>query len=293
MPEDVNPDGDGKEVVVPEPATDIQPEGKEVPIVPEGEKAEATVDKTADDKLTKLEARLEALELEKTHWHNKANKEYRQRADLEREVAKLRTSLPTHVPPEKEPVDRANLDKLVEAGDWDKAVEKIADRKVEEKLTALQQKHQRDRVQADRAVAFQQAQSEAVFKYPDLANDDAELTEFYLKVLDKYPQYRNEPNGPLLTMHKMEEEAMRLGVTLTPSDQWQESLGVKGNLKGNKEVARRAKAQAGSIGAGRGGGNRTYVLSKEQQEVVRNSGLDEKAYARVASQLEGNGGVEA
>ena len=54
MPEDVNPDGDGKEVVVPEPATDIQPEGKEVPIVPEGEKAEATVDKTADDKFTKL-----------------------------------------------------------------------------------------------------------------------------------------------------------------------------------------------------------------------------------------------
>ena len=292
MPDDVNPDGDGKEVVVPEPSTDIQPEGKEVPIVPEGEKTEVVTDKAADDKLTKLEARLEALELEKTHWHNKANKEYRQRADLEREVAKLRTSLPTHVPPEKEP-DRSELDKLVEEGKWDLAVEKLADKKITEKLTELQQKQYQDRILADRAVAFQQAQSEAVFKYPDLANDDAELTEFYLKVLDKYPQYRNDPNGPLLTMHKMEEEALRLGVTLTPSDQWQESLGVKGNLNGNKEVARRAKAQAGSIGAGRGGGNRTYVLSKEQQEVVRNSGLDEKAYARVAAQLEGNGGVEA
>ena len=294
MPDDVNPEE--KEVIVPEPPpAEVEP--KEVYITAPGEKETPPApDKGAEEKLTKLEARLEALELEKTHWTNKANKEYRKRSDLEREIAALRTSpVRTHVPAETEP-NRAELDKLVEDGQWDKAVEKLAEKKVDERLTAIQAKNQQDRVQADRTIAFQQAQSEAVYKYPDLANDDSELTEFYLKVLDKFPQYRNNPDGPMLTMYRMEEEAKRLGVQLTPSEEWSSAYKGTPAVGGNKEVARRARAQAGSIGAGRGAaGSRTYTLSKEQQEIVRNSGIDEKSYARVASQLEGNGngGVEA
>ena len=299
MPEDAV-DPEAQEIAVPDPPADIQPEGKEVVIVPEagGEKAKESPAKDTLDpaKLTKLESRLEALELEKKAWQNKTQYERRQRQDLEKEIANLRTSLPkTHVPPEKEP-NRTELDQLVEDGKWDVAVEKLADKKVTERINALQQKAVQDRQQADRLVSFQQAQSEAVYKYPDLANDDSELTEFYLKVLDKFPQYRNDPNGPMLTMYRMEEEAKRLGVQLTPSEEWSSAYKGTPAVGGNKEVARRARAQAGSIGAGRGAaGSRTYTLSKEQQEIVRNSGLDEKSYARVASQLEGNGngGVEA
>ena len=177
-------------------------------------------------------------------------------------------------------------DKLVEQGQWQTAVTKIAEQAAASVLTAKQAEAQFNQVQESREQIRQGHMKTLLTTYTELdeaTGDPASLVSVvFNKVLDAHPEYSSSELGPRTAMRDMEHilliEHGILPRGTTPVH--------------TKETARQARVNQASLPPGRPAGKPGVVtLSKEQKELCDMQGIPYADYARSLRDVEKGGGI--
>ena len=206
---------------------------------------------------------------------------------LQRDIAELKQRPQTTVAPAAAPQAATNeYDKLVEQGQWQTAVTKIAEQAAASVLTAKQAEAQFNQVQESREQIRQGHMKTLLTTYTELdeaTGDPASLVSVvFNKVLDAHPEYSSSELGPRTAMRDMEHilliEHGILPRGTTPVH--------------TKETARQARVNQASLPPGRPAGKPGVVtLSKEQKELCDMQGIPYADYARSLLAVEQGGGI--
>lgn len=175
-------------------------------------------------------------------------------------------------------VEEDEIDKLANQ-DWKKAVELLAERKIEE----IAQRQRADEQQNLSIQELEQSKTRVRSKYPSIDHEESEEAKVYMEVLNENPGLLRNVYGPELAMYKMEERMRSQG--RVPEE-------VKPII--DKELARRSRVQATSLPGGRPASKpNTYVLTREQKEYCDFHNISYDQYARTAKNLESGESLEA
>ena len=190
----------------------------------------------------------------------------------QREIELLKSARPV----EKEPEPIVELDELdkIAQKDWKLAVRKLA---AEEARNVVQSEKQRlDLARTQETVSVRQEQnSQAVLaRHPELFDNASEKSQIFQSILDKNPEWRTSPDGPLLVMYQMEDELRKSGV----------ETDEPGRLKRVTSISLPVSKIVPS--------NNKIVLTREQKEFCDQNGVSYEDYARTLKKSGDRMGVE-
>ena len=155
--------------------------------------------------------------------------------------------------------------------DPENAIKKLAQSETQRILTEERKKIQEQtEYQTTRNEIDKNSQS-ALERHPELNDTTSEKSEIWFDILNKNPRWRNSPDGPLLTMYRLEEELRQRGYD------------VDGSIteKVTKERERIARVSGTTVPASRPTTpSNKIVLTKEQREFCDENGMSYEAYAR-------------
>jgi len=102
-------------------------------------------------------------------------------------------------------------------------------------------------------------------KYPELKDQDSDITKTWMKVVNEHPEWHGDPLGPIAAMHAMEEIL---------------------ESKGDGESRRRARVNATSLRPGTPAKSTTITLSKEQKEFCKSHEISEESYLKTLKAMD-------
>lgn len=202
----------------------------------------------------------------------------------ERQIQKLQQQLeamskpsqPASQPEKEVPV--SELDKMVQEGRWQEAVSKLAEQRAkeifQEEQMRIQQQSEQQRLQSE----IEKNAQLALERHPELNDATSEKAQIWLDILNQNPRWRQSPDGPLLTMYRLEEELRRKGYDIDGS--------IKRSVESEKE--RIARAQATATHASRPVSSNKITLTKEQREFCDLNGIKYEDYARNLTRVGGS-----
>lgn len=218
---------------------------------------------------------------EQDSFKNKVYAQDRIISKLQREIDLLRQE--RTAPPPKAQEQQDDLDKLAQT-DWKAAVRKVA---LEEAKKLRDEENQRIselRVAEQQTQRLEQNTSTVVSRHPELNDAGSEKYQVFQAILDKHPDWRMSPDGPLLTMYEMENELRAKGYD------------IDGTIKkaAEAEGERLVRASASSLAPSRTAplANK-IVLTKDQRDFCDQNGVSYEDYARTLRKAGDKAGVEA
>ena len=242
---------------------------------PEAAKPEDAIAQKVRDDLDRLySGKLDQVE-------NRLRGAQRINTQLQQKLQALEQRLAPKAPVTPESQRDAELQALVDKGDWQTAVGKIA----EERAAALYQQRLQLEQQQSQIQAMEQTldQSRQLVsqRYPDLdvenGDPDSDISRTFNAILNQDPGLLRNPYGPEIAMHRMEE-----------------AIRAQQSTEQNAETARQQRVGQGGLPVSRGAGvGGKVTLDKEQKEFIDYHGIDPKVYAQMQQSLAQHGGVEA
>ena len=244
--------------------------------------ASAPAEPTADEKLSaRIRADFEKLyggKLEQVE--NRLRGAQRINTQLQQKVSTLEqklTPLPVVTP---QSAKDAELQALVDKGDWQTAVAKVATEQAErlyQERTVLAQRQaalqaQEHTLETSKALVTQ--------RYPDLdpetGDANSDISRAYVTILNQDQALLSNPYGPEIAMYRMEQALQ------------QQTTGVR-----SAETMRQQRlGQTGLAPSRSAPDNGKVVLTHEQKEFIDYHGIDPKVYAKIQQSLAQQGGVE-
>ena len=273
-------------VVDDEPVVVVAPEPTVKPTDPALEvdlETTPTPEPTADEKLSaKIRADFEKLyggKLEQVE--NRLRGAQRINTQLQQKVSTLESRLTPPAPVTPQSAKDAELQALVDKGDWQTAVARVASEQAErlyQERTVLAQRQAALQVQEQ---TLDNSKSLVIQKYPDLdpetGDADSDVSRVYVAILNQDLGLLSNPYGPEIAMYRMEQALQ------------QQTNGVQ-----SAETTRQQRVGQTQLAPPRTTpGNGKVVLSHEQKEFIDYHGIDPKTYARIQQSLAQSGGVEA
>lgn len=160
------------------------------------------------------------------------------------------------------------LDKLAQK-DWKSAVGKIAEARAKEIITN-ERKAIENASQQEIEARLMEDNSQAVLsKHAELGDPTSEKAQIFQDILNSNPRWRNLPDGPLLTMYKMEDELRKRGYAIDSA------------VKANAETERMSRVTATSLPTSRAtSASNKIVLTRDQREFCDTNGISYEDYAR-------------
>jgi len=212
-----------------------------------------------------------------TKMRNRLGYQERQIQKLQQQIETMGKPSQPATEPEKE-VPVSELDKMVQDGHWQEAVTKLARK---EAMDLYQIEQAKIKEQADQQLLTSEIEKNAqsaLDRHPELNDATSEKAQIWLDTLNKNPRWRQSPDGPLLTMYKMEEELRKKGYDIDGS--------IKKSVESEKE--RLARASATSTPSSRPVSSNKITLSKEQREFCDLNGVKYEDYARNLAKVGGS-----
>ena len=212
---------------------------------------------------------------EPKHEDSLKNKVYAQDriiARQQREIDLLKSSQVV----EKEPESVVELDELdkIAQKDWKLAVRKLASEEANKIYLTEKQKLDVAREQETVAAKVERNSQAVLARHPDLSDGGSEKAQIFQSILEKNPEWRTSPDGPLLVMYQMEDEIRKAGGEVV-------------------EPNRLARAAATSLPASKVvSSNNKIVLTREQKEFCDQNGVSYEDYARTLKKSGERTGVE-
>jgi hypothetical protein len=191
---------------------------------------------------------------------------------MQRELDELRASKQEPVHPQREPDD---IDKIAQ-NDWKAGVRIVIQ-------DELKQERQRITQEANEININQIMEKNSQFvlsRHSELNDANSEKSQIFQDILNTNPQWRSNPDGPLLVMYQMEEKLREKGYEVEPK------------TKEETEAERLARAKANSLPPSKPSTTNKFVLTKEQREFCDEHQIPYDEYAKTASKIGGGKGVE-
>lgn len=160
------------------------------------------------------------------------------------------------------------LDELAQK-DWKAAVSKITETKVQEILAKEKKTVEAASRQMSEATLMEENSQIVLSKHAELGDGTSEKSQLFQDILSQNPRWRTSPDGPLLTMYKMEDELRKRGYVIdTPH-------------RVDTEADRIGRVTAASLPAARtSSASNKIILTREQREFCEQNGIGYEDYAR-------------
>lgn len=160
------------------------------------------------------------------------------------------------------------LDELAQK-DWKAAVGKIAEVRVQEILANERKAIEATSRQEGEAFLMEENSKVVLSKHTELSDETSEKSQLFQDILSQNPRWRTSPDGPLLTMYKMEDELRKRGYV------------IDNPHKPDTEAERIGRITATSLPASRSSStNNKVILTREQREFCEQNGIGYEDYAR-------------
>jgi hypothetical protein len=160
------------------------------------------------------------------------------------------------------------LDELAQK-DWKAAVGKIADARVQEILASERKSVEAASRQVSEARLMEENSQVVLSKHSELGDETSEKSQLFQDILNQNPRWRTSPDGPLLTMYKMEDELRRRGYV------------IDSPRKSEAEADRINRVSAAGLPAARASSaSNKIILTREQREFCEQNGIGYEDYAR-------------
>ena len=234
----------------------------EVPDVKPGDSIVVDLDKPQDSKEAKPQQTEKYVTVEELKsiqkQMNGMSAALRNVEKISRQINELQSVISNpKVTPKEKLEAKDELDELVEVN-WKKAVSKIADGVIEEKLKTLELQNQTRQAEYMTSQTLEKSKQEAASKHPELLDESSEKSQVYMRILNQHPEYLHNPYGPKLAMHDMEEE-----------------LGIKSS------VSKPQRINATYIPRSTSSSNPNRItLTPDQKEFCDHNGIKYEDYAR-------------
>jgi hypothetical protein len=173
-----------------------------------------------------------------------------------------------NVGPTVRPEDMDEYDKLVEK-DWKAAVRKLAQ---EEAATLRKQEREEEftrQAAAKQANLLEQSKKSVLDRYPQLSQDDSEISIKFKEVVARHPEYTTNEFGPILAMRDMEEELKSEG-----------KLDTFSKKVVDKEIERRARVGVASVPKASPASGSKSTLSAEDKKFCDFNGIKYDVFLR-------------
>lgn len=167
-------------------------------------------------------------------------------------------------------VDALTPDQIEEIAqrNWQLAV----DLKAQKVFRQTKQRELLEQKQISTAQQLEQSKNLVRERYPTIEDGTSEESKLYIEVLNENPHLLSNISGPELAMYKMEEKMRQQGIQ-PPAYRRQYMSDV------NQEVQRRERIGAGSIPHGSPASGDKVMLTQEQIDFAKQSGIPLKKFA--------------
>ena len=279
MPKAGAPAVDDDPVVVSDPEPIVKPTDAALEV---DVNEQPSVTPSADEQLSaKIRADFEKLyggKLEQVE--NRLRGAQRIITQLQLKVSSFEQKLTPPAPVTPQSAKDAELQALVDKGDWQTAVAKVATEQAErlyQERTVLAQRQAALQIQEQ---TLDSSKSLVVQKYPDLdpetGDADSDISRAYVQMLNQDPALLSNPYGPEIAMYRMEQ-------ALQASQRGEQTA----------ETTRQQRVGQTQLAPSRTApGNGKVVLDREQKEFIDYHNIDPKVYAQIQQSLAQSGGVE-
>jgi len=219
---------------------------------------------------------------EQDPFKNKVYAQDRIIAKLQREIEELRS---TKAPPAREPEPEPDVDEIDKLAqhDWKAAVRKLAQDEARRLQNAEAQRLEEAKNSEMTAQRLSHNTQTVLERHPELDDATSEKFQVFQDILNKNPDWRMSPDGPLLTMYEMENALRSKG------------FDVDGTIrkKVEAETSRIARTNATSLPSSRSTTmSSKVVLTKDQRDFCDQNGVSYEEYARTLRKSGDKMGVE-
>jgi hypothetical protein len=121
-------------------------------------------------------------------------------------------------------------------------------------------------------------------EFPELKNEDSEHYSMFMSILEKHPEWRNSPIGPIKVANEM-KRALKSGNG--------DNIISKARSDGaNEERDRQARINNQPLSSGRDtGSKKSFTLTKAQLELCKEMNIKPENYAKIAMRMNNGEGV--
>ena len=200
---------------------------------------------------------------------------------LQQKLSALEQRLPPKPESAPQSARDAELQALVDKGDWQTAVAKVAQEQAEKLYQERTLLAHRQATLAAQEQTLETSKQTVIQRYPDLdpetGDANSEVSHLYTQMLNADPMLLSNPYGPEMAMYRMEQQlAGAQNGQQTAETQRQQRVAQTG-LAPSRPVP-----QPGKV-----------ILDRDQKEFIDYHGLDPKVYAKIQQSLGQSGSVEA
>jgi len=133
--------------------------------------------------------------------------------------------------------------------------------------------------------SLKDSESMAYDEFPELKDEGSEHYSMFMDILEKNPEWRNSPIGPIKVVNEMKK-------SLAKGDSGSNILNRAKSEGANSERERQARISNQPLSSTREtGAKKTFTLTKEQLEYCKENNIKPENYAKIAMRMSGGEGV--
>ena len=164
------------------------------------------------------------------------------------------------------------------------ALREFSEHEYQQRLKQQQEATERESLVGSFYKSLEDSKEMAYEEFPELKNEDSEHYSMFMNILDKHPEWRNSPIGPIKVANEMKKQL---------------NAGNGGNIiskaksdGANEERDRQARISNQPLSGGRDTGpKKSFTLTKAQMEYCKEANIKPEVYAKVAMRMNNGEGV--
>lgn len=207
-------------------------------------------------------------------------------ANVQRSIEELKNIMLQNTPSstitQEQETKLDELDQLAQT-DWKAAVGKIAETRAREILSNERKQIEQVREQEEIAQLIEKNSQLVLSRHSELEDATSEKSQIFQNILNNNARWRTSPDGPLLTMYKMEDELRKRGYDVDGS--------IKTKVEAETERVTRIAAFTLPTSKTTSASDNKIVLTREQREFCDQNGISYEEYARTLKKSGDKGGI--
>jgi hypothetical protein len=162
------------------------------------------------------------------------------------------------------------------------ALDEYEEHKYQQRLKQQQEASERQTLVDSFYKSLEESKELAIEEFPELKDESSEHFGMFMNILDKHPEWRNSPIGPVKVVNEMKK--------MLKNESGNSILNKAKSDGANEERERQARVNSQPLASNRDTGTKkSFTLTREQLEVCKEMNIKPEDYARVAMRMNGGG----